>query len=108
MDPGFSLRIGKLKTLTARWQQIPTQCTVPNGTLENHHGCLGRLGNRVPNPDLDSNVALDRHPLIVEQFHGSTATAHHTNVANVIPDRPIALVINQVGVQFLLVDGMLQ
>ncbi len=63
----------------------------------------------MPDADLRPDVpALDRHPLVVEDPHAAEAAAHDAHVADIFPLRPVAVVVNEPGIEFLLLDRVRQ
>ena len=109
MNPGDALVIGKLKALAARRQQVPAQSAIADTTLEDHHRRIGDMPHVMPDTDLRADVAaLDGHPLVVEDPHAAGAASHDAHVANVLALRPIAIVVDEVGVQLLLLHRVRQ
>ena len=109
VHPGDALGIRELKALAAGWQQIPAQSTVADTTLENQYGRIGHVPDMMPNPDLGSNLAtLDGHPLVAEQLHRPSAASHDAHVADILTFRPFPSVIDQVGIEFLLLHRVFE
>ncbi len=105
MHPRLPFGISELVSFATWWQQVPTQSTVSNCTFQNHYRCICCITNSVPNPNFDSDIPTDGHPLVIKLAHPPRTTAHHADVANIATDGPVTLVVNQIGIQFFFFDG---
>ncbi len=108
MDPGDSFRIGEFKAFTAWRKQVPAQSSIADAAFQNHHRRVGHVSDVMPDADFRTDVSLDGHPRVCFDSHVAQAASHDAHVSDILPHRPFAVVVDQVGVKLLLVHRMRQ
>ena len=97
------------EALGARRQQVPTETAIADTTLEDQHWLIGNLPDVMPDADLGADVAVgDGHPLVIEGFHVARTAPHDARIANILAHRPVASVVDKVGVLAFLLDRVRQ
>ena len=95
--------------LRARRQHVPTERAVADAALEDHDRGFRGMTHVMSDADLRADIAArDGHELVVELPHATRAAAHDAHVADILSHGPVALIIDKVGVETLLLHRVLE